>query len=110
MFGPDYQDIACPACCRWKVYSDREIGHYCMFCGHELSAEEAYTLIAREVSAAATENCLESSEKYGSGDRFGDLAAVLDRLRTLHEVARWRPKFVHFLTKNAAVLRHRLHL
>jgi hypothetical protein len=48
MFEPEYQaDIDCPRCLRRQVYFDRAIGFYCMFCGHELAAEEALMLIQK---------------------------------------------------------------
>ena len=40
MFDPEHKEIDCPKCLRQRVYFDREIGCYCMFCGHLLSAEE----------------------------------------------------------------------
>ena len=39
----------CPKCLRQKVYFDREIGYYCMFCGHELSVEKALLLMEKMV-------------------------------------------------------------
>ena len=39
----------CPKCLRQKVYFDREIGYYCMFCGHELSVQEALLLMEKMV-------------------------------------------------------------
>jgi len=48
MFEPEYQaDIDCPKCLRRQVYFDREIGFYCMSCGHEFAAEEALMLIQK---------------------------------------------------------------
>lgn len=87
MFEPEYADITCPDCHRREVYFDLEAGHYCMFCGRGLNAEEVFTLIELEVSTTVTENCLKSPEKQGSCDRPGSLAAIADRLRALLEVA-----------------------
>ena len=39
----------CPKCLRQKVYFDREIGYYCMLCGHELSFQEALLLMEKMV-------------------------------------------------------------
>ncbi len=50
MFDPEHKDIDCPKCLRSKVYFDRKIGYYCMFCGYELSAEEALFLIEKMAS------------------------------------------------------------
>jgi len=48
MFEPEYQaDIDCPQCLRRQVYFDREIGFYCMSCGHEFAPEEALMLIQK---------------------------------------------------------------
>jgi len=49
MFDPDYQDLDCPKCLRRRVYVDREIGFYCMSCGHLLPADEALILIGKSV-------------------------------------------------------------
>jgi len=47
MFDPEYQDIDCPRCLNRRVYFDREIGYYCMSCGHELNADEIVMLIEK---------------------------------------------------------------
>lgn len=44
MFEPEHMDADCPKCSRRKVYFDREIGYYCMYCGHELSEDEIIIL------------------------------------------------------------------
>ena len=54
MFDPEYQDIDCPSCLRRRVYADREIGFYCMSCGHLLSADEALMLIGQSVLPSRT--------------------------------------------------------
>jgi hypothetical protein len=50
MFDPEYQDMDCPKCLRRKLYADREIGLYCMSCGHVLAADEAMVLLSRTAS------------------------------------------------------------
>lgn len=52
MFDPEHKDIDCPKCLRQRVYFDREIGWYCMFCGHVLTTEE--TLLQLDKRAAAS--------------------------------------------------------
>ena len=52
MFDPEHKNIDCPECLRQKVYFDRKIGYYCMFCGYELSAEEALFLIEKMTSTS----------------------------------------------------------
>ena len=59
MFGPEYQNMNCPKCRYRKVYFDREIGYYCMFCGHEVSAEEIEALVQNDCMNFA----VDSSEK-----------------------------------------------
>ena len=44
MFEPEHMDADCPKCSRRKVYFDREIGYYCMYCGHELTEDETIIL------------------------------------------------------------------
>ncbi len=52
MFDPEHKNIDCPKCLRQKVYFDRKIGYYCMFCGYELSAEEVLFLIEKMTSTS----------------------------------------------------------
>ena len=47
MFEPECQNIDCPECLRGKVYFDREIGYYCMLCGHEFSTDDMEMLIEK---------------------------------------------------------------
>ena len=47
MFEPECQNIDCPECLRGKVYFDREIGYYCMLCGHEFSTDDVEMLIEK---------------------------------------------------------------
>ncbi len=48
MFEPEYLNLTCPKCHALEVYSDREIGFYCMFCGRQFSAEEIQLLMEAE--------------------------------------------------------------
>lgn len=47
MFEPECQNIDCPECLSGKVYFDREIGYYCMLCGHEFSTDDVEMLIEK---------------------------------------------------------------
>jgi hypothetical protein len=47
MFEPECQNIDCPQCLIGKIYFDREIGFYCMLCGHEFSAIDVMVLIEK---------------------------------------------------------------
>lgn len=47
MFDPECQNIECPQCFFGKIYFDREIGYYCMYCGGQLSSEEMAILIEK---------------------------------------------------------------
>jgi len=47
MFEPECQNIDCPECLRGKVYFDREIGYYCMLCGHEFSTDDMELLVEK---------------------------------------------------------------
>ncbi len=47
MFEPECQNIDCPECLRGKVYFDREIGYYCMLCGHEFSTDDVELLVEK---------------------------------------------------------------
>ena len=60
MFEPEHQDMTCPKCHHRKVYFDREIGYYCMFCGHEVSTEGVDVLIEHELCQIGTEKTLSS--------------------------------------------------
>lgn len=62
MFEPEYQNIDCPKCLQRKVYFDREIGYYCMFCGHDFSAKEMVVLIE---TTALTSRLIYNSGKSG---------------------------------------------
>ncbi len=62
MFEPEYQNMTCPKCRRRKVYLDREIGYYCMFCGHDFSAKEMVVLIE---TTALTSRLIYNSGKSG---------------------------------------------
>lgn len=62
MFDPEYLDVDCPKCLNRKVYFDREIGYYCMFCGHEFSAKEMIVLIEK---SALTSRPMHIADKSG---------------------------------------------
>ncbi|HUT47319.1 MAG TPA: hypothetical protein VMX36_13630 [Sedimentisphaerales bacterium] len=47
MFDPECQNIECPQCLLGKIYFDREIGYYCMYCGHQFSAVDMEVLIEK---------------------------------------------------------------
>ena len=47
MFDPEYQNIECSQCLLGKIYFDREIGYYCMYCGHQFSAVDMEILIEK---------------------------------------------------------------
>jgi hypothetical protein len=47
MFDPECQNIECPQCFLGKIYLEREIGYYCMYCGHQFSAVEIEILIEK---------------------------------------------------------------
>ena len=60
MFEPEYLDAACPRCLHRRVYLDRQIGYYCMACGHELSTRETVALIEK---IALTSRLAHNSDK-----------------------------------------------
>lgn len=43
--------MECPKCFQPKVYFDRKMGYYCMFCGHELSVADVLLLMEKMVPA-----------------------------------------------------------
>jgi len=47
MFEPECQNIDCPQCLLGKIYFDREMGYYCMLCGHEFSVVDVEVLIEK---------------------------------------------------------------
>ncbi len=48
MFEPEHEDMICPECHNRRVYLDRQMGHYCMFCGRQFSSEEVEVVIEHE--------------------------------------------------------------
>lgn len=60
MFEPECQNIDCPQCLLGKIYFDRDIGYYCMLCGHEFGAVEMEGLIEKK---AATSSPAQKSER-----------------------------------------------
>jgi hypothetical protein len=61
MFDPECQNIECPQCFLGKIYFDREIGYYCMYCGDQFSAVDMEILTEKN---AVTSN---SGQKSDSG-------------------------------------------
>lgn len=47
MFDPECQNIECPQCFLGKIYFDREIGYYCMYCGEQFRAVDMEVLIEK---------------------------------------------------------------
>lgn len=47
MFEPECHNIDCPQCLLGKIYFDREIGYYCMYCGHQFSTVDMEVLIEK---------------------------------------------------------------
>jgi len=47
VFDPEYIDMDCPQCHLRRIYFDRDIGYYCMSCGHQLSRENILMLLAK---------------------------------------------------------------
>jgi len=63
MFDPECQNIECPQCFLGKIYFDREIGYYCMYCGDQFNAVEMEILIEKN----ALTSC--SAQKSGVSDK-----------------------------------------
>jgi len=61
MFDPECQNIECPQCFLGKIYFEREIGYYCMYCGHQFSTVELEVLIEKIALKSRT------AQKTGSG-------------------------------------------
>ena len=59
MFDPECQNIECPLCFLGKVYFDREIGYYCMYCGNQFDAVDMEALIEKN---ALTSRSLQKSD------------------------------------------------
>jgi hypothetical protein len=53
MFEPECQNVDCPQCFPGKIYFDRNIGYYCMLCGHEFDAVEMASLIEKKAIASS---------------------------------------------------------
>jgi hypothetical protein len=47
MFDPECQNIECPHCFLGKIYFDREIGCYCMYCGDQFSSVDMEILVEK---------------------------------------------------------------
>lgn len=48
MFEPDYLNVTCPRCHNVEIYFDREMGFYCMLCGHQFTTEQIQLLMETE--------------------------------------------------------------
>ena len=59
MFDPECQNIECPQCFLGKIYFDREIGYYCMYCGDQFSAVDMEALVEKK---AITSRSLQKSD------------------------------------------------
>ncbi|MHC4203628.1 MAG: hypothetical protein ACYSTT_03190 [Planctomycetota bacterium] len=59
MFDPECQNIECPQCFLGKIYFDREIGYYCMYCGDQFDAADMEILIEKN---ALTSRFLQKSD------------------------------------------------
>jgi len=49
MFEPEYENVTCPKCYNRELYFDRQMGHYCMFCGRQFRPEEVEALREHEL-------------------------------------------------------------
>jgi hypothetical protein len=47
MFDPECRNLECPQCFLGKIYFDREIGYYCMYCGEQFDAVDMDILIEK---------------------------------------------------------------
>jgi len=63
MFEPECQNIDCPQCLLGKIYFDREMGFYCMLCGHEFSSVDMEVLIEKIALTSRSEQKSVSSHK-----------------------------------------------
>ena len=72
MFDPECQNIECPQCHLGKVYFDREIGYYCMYCGGQFNPVDMEILIEK--------NALTSRSLQKSGDNLKKPALEIKEL------------------------------
>ena len=63
MFEPECQNIDCPQCLLGKIYFDRQMGYYCMLCGHGFGAFDIEALIEKIVLTAPP------AQKSGKGPK-----------------------------------------
>lgn len=47
VFDPEYINLDCPKCNLRRIYFDRDIGYYCMSCGHQVSSDNIVMLIEK---------------------------------------------------------------
>jgi len=83
MFDPECQNIECPQCFLGKVYFDREIGYYCMYCGEQFNTMDMEILIEK--------NAITSSSGQKS-DRSLKKPAI-----EIKELPPQKAKVVHFI-------------
>ena len=59
MFDPECQNIDCPQCFLGKIYFDREIGYYCMYCGGQFNDVDMEIIIEKNalMSNSAQKSC-----------------------------------------------------
>ena len=62
MFDPECQNIECPQCFLGKIYFDREIGYYCIYCGDQFSSADMEILI--EKHSLASRSLQESNDSF----------------------------------------------
>ena len=64
MFDPECKNIECPQCYLGKVYFDREIGYYCMYCGGQFNVMDMEILIEKNaLTSRSTQNSNSSHMK-----------------------------------------------
>jgi len=63
MFDPEFQNLDCPQCFLGKIYFDREIGYYCMYCGQQFCDVDMEILIEKNAITSNFGQKLNSSLK-----------------------------------------------
>lgn len=63
MFEPECQNVDCPQCVVGKIYFDRDIGYYCMSCGHNFSVVDMKILIENKTKTSGPAQKSESDRK-----------------------------------------------
>ena len=62
VFDPEYQNLDCPKCHLRRIYLDKDIGYYCMSCGHTLSVDDIVLLIEKSQKTSQPIPTSEESE------------------------------------------------